>query len=53
MSDKPTIVLGEEQDCYNKQMGDFDTYIPVEVRVSSKEKAKKVAQIISEHWSEE
>ena len=53
MSETPTIILGDEQDCYNRDEGDFDTYIPVEVRVSTEDQARKVGRILSEHWSDD
>jgi len=52
-SEKPTVKLGDERDCYNHEQGDFDTYIPVEVRVHSEAEARKVGKIISEHWEGE
>lgn len=50
---KPTIVLGDEQETYNKQAGEFDTYLPVEVRVDTEDEARKVGKIISEHWNDD
>jgi len=50
MSEKPVVVLGDEQDSYNKDTGEFNTYLPVEVRVDNKEQAKTVGKIISEQW---
>lgn len=52
-NDKPSIKLKEEQDCYNKDEGDFGSYIPVEVRVDSKDEARKVGEIISAHWNDD
>ena len=50
---KPTIILKDEEDCYDKDKGEFDTYIPVEVRVDTEAEAREVGRVISEHWNDE
>lgn len=50
MSDVPAITLGEAQDTYDKEAGEFDTYLPVTIRCEDKEQAREVAKVFTEAW---
>lgn len=53
MTDVPTITLGDEQTTYDKEAGEYDSHLPVTIRVDDKEQAREVAEVFTEAWRAE